>query len=151
MLSEIYFLGFLQGAIMVPHHHSRSTLVGLVVEGSGHFEMVCPHFSSHGGDDDDDGNEEKNNRLQVNRAVFSPGDVFVVAAGHPISYIPDPYQNLTILEFGINGLNNHRNFIAGTLLYVQFHKRFFSGIYTYTWCSLMLTPWICKIQGEIAL
>ncbi|XP_015868106.3 vicilin Jug r 2.0101 [Ziziphus jujuba] len=109
----VHLVEIKKGAIMVPHHHSRSTLVGLVVEGSGHFEMVCPHFSSHGGDDDDDGNEEKNNRLQVNRAVFSPGDVFVVAAGHPISYIPDPYQNLTILEFGINGLNNHRNFIAG--------------------------------------
>lgn len=94
---------------MVPHYNSRSTVVGLVVEGSGHFEMVCPYLSSQGVDDD----ENKTNKLQVNRAAFSPDDAFVVPAGHPISFIPDPNQNLTILEFGIKGLNNHRNFIAG--------------------------------------
>ncbi|KAF3457105.1 hypothetical protein FNV43_RR01762 [Rhamnella rubrinervis] len=104
-----------QGAIMVSHHNSRATIVSLVLEGSGQYEMACPHLSSQeeGEQMEDSHHISSGNRFQKVSANLSPGDVFVVPAGHPISIVASQNQNLRMLGFGINGLNNQRNFLAG--------------------------------------
>ncbi|GLT77852.1 hypothetical protein SLA2020_494070 [Shorea laevis] len=81
-----------QGAVMVPHYNSRATVVVYVVEGTGRFEMACPHISSQ-------------------RQDYR--DAFVIPAGHPIAVVASDRENLRLVGFGINGQNNQRNFLAG--------------------------------------
>lgn len=91
-----------------PHHNSRANIVAMVLERSGRYEMACPHLSSQ-----QQGEEQSSGGIQFQMvsASLSPGDVFVIPAGHPISIVAS--QNLRVLGFGINGLNNQRNFLAG--------------------------------------
>lgn len=100
---------------MVPHHNSRATIVAMVLEGSGHYEMACPHLPSREEEEqmEDDRPSSSGTQFQKVSTNLSPGDVFVIPAGHPISIVASQNQNLRMLGFGINGRNNHRNFLAG--------------------------------------
>lgn len=100
-------------SIMVPHYNSKATVMAIVVEGNGHFEMACPHISSQrqqrGGEEE----EEEMGQYEKVRARISPGDVFVIPADHPVAIVPSQNQNLRIVGFGVNAQNNQRNFLAG--------------------------------------
>lgn len=115
LLSESYQTWFLfQNSIMVPHHNSRATIVAMVLEGTGRHEMACPHLSSQQqGEEKMEGGQQSSGGtpFQMVSASLSPGDVFVIPAGHPISVVAS--QNLRMLGFGVNGRNNQRNFLAG--------------------------------------
>lgn len=117
----VYYLGpwafVMQGAVMVPHYNSRATVVVFVVEGTGRFEMACPHLSSqsqeHQGKREEEEEEESSGKFQRVSARLSPGDAFVIPAGHPISVVASERENLRLVGFGINGHDNRRNFLAG--------------------------------------
>ncbi|KAI3441983.1 uncharacterized protein J3R85_001559 [Psidium guajava] len=102
-----------QGSIMVPHYNSKSTTVVLVVEGYGWFEMACPHLArarQRWWSEEEQGGSV---RYQKVTSLLSPGDVFVVPAGHPIAIVAEQDENLTMVGFGINAHENQRIFLAG--------------------------------------
>ncbi|XP_004496703.1 provicilin-like [Cicer arietinum] len=90
-----------EGGLMLPHFNSRATMVVVVNEGKGNFELVGLRNEE----------EEKSKQVQRYRANLSPGDVFVIPAGHPVAV--NASSNLSLLGFGINAQNNQRNFLAG--------------------------------------
>ncbi|PPD69378.1 hypothetical protein GOBAR_DD33745 [Gossypium barbadense] len=78
-----------KGSIFVPHYNSKATFVVLVTEGNGHVEMRV-------------------------RAQLSTGDLFVVPAGHPVTFVASQNEDLGLLGFGLyNGQDNKRIFVAG--------------------------------------
>ncbi|PPR91215.1 hypothetical protein GOBAR_AA29480 [Gossypium barbadense] len=78
-----------KGSIFVPHYNSKATFVVLVTDGNGHVEMRV-------------------------RAQLSTGDIFVVPAGHPVTFVASQNKNLGLLGFGLyNGQDNKRIFVAG--------------------------------------
>jgi mannose-6-phosphate isomerase-like protein (cupin superfamily) len=106
----------MQGAVMVPHYNSRATVVVFVVEGTGRFEMACPYLSSQSQERQgrrEQEEEESSGEFQRVSARLSPGDAFVIPAGHPISVVASEKENLRLVGFGINGHDNRRNFLAG--------------------------------------
>ncbi|KAF5466112.1 hypothetical protein F2P56_016067 [Juglans regia] len=105
-----------RGAMMVPHYNSKATVVVYVVEGTGRYEMACPHVSSQsyeGQGRREQEEEESTGRFQKVTARLARGDIFVIPAGHPIAITASQNENLRLLGFGINGENNQRNFLAG--------------------------------------
>lgn len=114
---------YMQGAMMVPHYNSETTTIVLVIEGRGRFEMGCPHISRQDQEsqerreqieeEEEEEEGESSGQLQKISANLSPGDVFIIPAGHPIALIASQNENLQTVGFGINALNNQRNFIAG--------------------------------------
>ncbi|XP_048130226.1 vicilin Jug r 2.0101 [Rhodamnia argentea] len=110
-----------QGSIMVPHYNSKSMTVVLVVEGYGWFEMACPHLGrarrrwwSVGGREQEEEEEQGGGaRYEKVTSLLSPGDVFVIPAGHPIAIAAEQDGNLSMVGFGINARENQRIFLAG--------------------------------------
>ncbi|XWS53955.1 hypothetical protein CRYUN_Cryun10bG0045200 [Craigia yunnanensis] len=115
-----------QGAIFVPHYNSKATFVVLVTEGNGYIEMVCPHLSrqsqgSRSGRQDrreqeeEEEEEEEEERIAEYKKVkarLSLGDVFVIPAGHPFTFVASRNENLKTIGFGIHAQNNKRIFLA---------------------------------------
>ncbi|XP_038882302.1 vicilin Car i 2.0101 [Benincasa hispida] len=109
-----------QGGMMVPHFNSRATWVVFISEGTGSFEMGCPHIQGgqwqrerreeerHGRRE-----EERSGRIERVAGRLSQGGVLVIPAGHPIAIMASPNENLRLVGFGINAENNQRNFLAG--------------------------------------
>jgi len=89
-----------------------------VVEGTGRFEMACPHVSRQsreyrGRREEEEEEKESSGKFHRVSARLSPGDAFVIPAGHPIAVVASQGENLRLVGFGINGQNNQRNFLAG--------------------------------------
>ncbi|KAK8556039.1 hypothetical protein V6N13_070110 [Hibiscus sabdariffa] len=101
-----------QGSIFVPHYNSHSSFVILITEGNGYVEMVCPHLLSSRQEEEEE-EEERSGEYRRVRAQLKAGDVFVVPAGHPVTYVASKNQNLRALAFGLYHQNNTRIFIAG--------------------------------------
>ncbi|KAL5541526.1 hypothetical protein UlMin_009236 [Ulmus minor] len=103
-----------QGAMMVPHFNSRATVLAMVVEGNGQFEMACPHLARQSQEREQrEEQEQEQSSGQYHRvtARLSPGDVVIIPAGHPIAIVAN--ENLRMVGFGINAENNEKNFVAG--------------------------------------
>ncbi|KAE8663503.1 Vicilin GC72-A [Hibiscus syriacus] len=100
------------GSIFVPHYNSMSTFVIFVTKGDGYVEMVCPHLSSQSSRNEEEEEGRSGEYKQV-KAQLSAGDVYVVPAGHPVTYYASQNQHLRFMAFGLNHRNNTRNFIAG--------------------------------------
>lgn len=113
----------LQGSVLVPHYNSKSTIVAVVEQGQGRIEMACPHVGRQGqqgsegrGSPREEQQEEESEggvQYQKVSTELSPGDVFIIPAGHPHAVIASQNENLRAVGFGINGWNNQRNFLAG--------------------------------------
>ncbi|GMI71955.1 hypothetical protein HRI_000864800 [Hibiscus trionum] len=101
-----------QGSIFVPHYNSKSTFVVVITEGKGHVEMVCPHLSSQSSREEEEDERRSGEYRKVGAEVL-PGDVFVVPAGHPVTYVASQNHNLRALAFGLYHQNSTRIFIAG--------------------------------------
>ncbi|KAK8709622.1 hypothetical protein V6N13_060635 [Hibiscus sabdariffa] len=93
-----------QGSICAPHYHSESTFVILVTEGKGYTEMVTP---------EEEEEERRSGEYRKVRAGLSPGDIFVVPAGHPVTFVASQNQKLRFLAFGLNYQNDLKIFIGG--------------------------------------
>ncbi|KAE8658343.1 Vicilin GC72-A [Hibiscus syriacus] len=105
-----------KGSIFVPHYNSMSTFVVLVTNGNGYVEMVCPHLSSQSSrkeEEEEEEEERKSGEYKQVKTRLSAGDVFVVPAGHPVTYYASQNQHLRFIAFGLYHQNNTRNFIAG--------------------------------------
>ncbi|XP_058781771.1 vicilin [Vicia villosa] len=106
-----------EGSLLLPHYNSRAIVIVAVNEGKGDFELVGLRNENQQGqrkeDDEEEkqGEEEINKKVQNYKAKLSPGDVFVIPAGHPVAVKAS--SNLDLLGFGINAENNQRNFLAG--------------------------------------
>ncbi|MCE3051994.1 hypothetical protein HAX54_051373 [Datura stramonium] len=119
--TAVGFMNINQGGMVLPYYNTRSTRLVMVVEGNGRFEMACPHFGSQrqgqGSREGRSGQEEKeqegNVHYQKVRGTLNAGDVLVIPASHPITFIATGGSNLRIVGFGINAHNNKKNFLAG--------------------------------------
>jgi hypothetical protein len=97
-----------------------------VVEGKGEFELVGHRNENQQEQREEDEEEEeegqeRSEQVQRYRARLSPGDVFVIPAGHPVAVSAS--SNLYLVGFGINAENNQRNFLAGryTIIFINIY------------------------------
>ncbi|GAU37858.1 hypothetical protein TSUD_22740 [Trifolium subterraneum] len=105
-----------EGSLLLPHYNSRATIIVTAVEGKGEFELVGHRNENQqeqreDEEDEEEEGHERSGQVQRYRARLSPGDVFVIPAGHPIAVSAS--SNLYLVGFGINAENNQRNFLAG--------------------------------------
>lgn len=113
-----------QQTMMVPHFNSKATFLIYVVEGNVRVEMGCPHLASQmQGQETTEQQEqgEHSGRFMKVNAQLSPGDAFVIPAGHPVAFVThsnngNQNQNIRILGFGLNAQYSMRNFLAGKLI-----------------------------------
>ncbi|KAM3755014.1 hypothetical protein ACB098_02G007100 [Castanea mollissima] len=112
----VHYVEIKRGAMLVPHFNSRATVIVYVAEGTGSFEMACPHLSRQGQEyQDRREQEEEESGGQYHRvtARLSRGDTFIVPAGHPVAVIASQNEDLRLFGFSVNAENNQRNFLAG--------------------------------------
>ncbi|KAI5403138.1 provicilin-like [Lathyrus oleraceus] len=106
-----------EGSLLLPHYNSRAIVIVTVNEGKGDFELLGQRNENQQGlreeDDEEEEQREEETKKQVQsyKAKLTPGDVFVIPAGHPVAVRAS--SNLNLLGFGINAENNQRNFLAG--------------------------------------
>ncbi|XP_045793038.1 vicilin-like [Trifolium pratense] len=105
-----------EGSLLLPHYNSRATLIVTAVEGKGEFELVGQRNENQQeqreeDEEDEEEGQERSRQVQRYKARLSPGDVFVIPAGHPVAVSAS--SNLYLVGFGINAENNQRNFLAG--------------------------------------
>ncbi|WJX53584.1 hypothetical protein P8452_39564 [Trifolium repens] len=106
-----------EGSLLLPHYNSRATVIVTVVEGKGEFELVGHRNENQqeqreeNEEEEEEEQERSRSQVQRYRARLSPGDVFLIPAGHPIAVSAS--SNLYLVGFGINAENNQRNFLAG--------------------------------------
>nr|CAR78994.1 convicilin storage protein 2 [Lotus japonicus] len=101
-------------SIFLPHYNSRSTVILVVNEGRGEFELVAQRKQQQQRrNEEDEEEEEEQPRIEAQRfrARLSPGDVVVIPAGHPVAI--NASSDLNFIAFGINAENNQRHFLAG--------------------------------------
>lgn len=98
----------------MPNFNSRTTLIVTVNEGKGEFELVGQRIENRQEKREEyEQEEERKQQVQRYRARLSPGDVYIIPAGHPT--VVTASSDLSFLGFGINAENNQRNFLAGKL------------------------------------
>ena len=102
-----------EGSLLLPNYNSRAIVIVTVTEGKGDFELVGQRNENQGKENDkeEEQEEETSKQVQLYRAKLSPGDVFVIPAGHPVAI--NASSDLNLIGFGINAENNERNFLAG--------------------------------------
>uniref|UniRef100_A0A2R2JFS1 SM80.1 Vicilin n=1 Tax=Solanum melongena TaxID=223891 RepID=A0A2R2JFS1_SOLME len=114
--AAVAFMNINQGGMVLPYYNSRSTRVVMVVEGNARFEMACPHLGRQGrgqGGEQEQEQEEGEVHYQKVRGNLNVGDVLVIPAGHPITFIATGGSNFRVVGFGINAMFNRKNFLAG--------------------------------------
>ena len=101
------FTNITSGSMTAPLYNSKATMIALVIDGEGNFEMACPHISS--------GSKKKQSSSTYQRisASLRPGVVFVVPAGHPFVTVASKKNNLQIICFVVNARGNKRLTFAG--------------------------------------
>ncbi|KAF5752254.1 vicilin-like antimicrobial peptides 2-2 [Tripterygium wilfordii] len=102
-----------KGSIMAPHYNSRATTVVVVVEGHARIEMGCPHLSQESQGQRREQRTEQEGYYQKISSHLSPGDVFIIPAGHPFTIVASENEKLRTVGFGIHAWNNQRSFLAG--------------------------------------
>ncbi|CAM8893446.1 unnamed protein product [Rhodiola kirilowii] len=109
---SIAFSNITQGGMMVPYFNTKATKLIMVIDGSGYYEMVIPNIESQRqGQRMEEGG--RNNGLQTVRSNLSPGDVFIMPAGHPMTIVASQNENLQLMSFGVHATNNERVFLVG--------------------------------------
>ncbi|KAI8000133.1 Sucrose-binding protein [Camellia lanceoleosa] len=101
-----------------PYYNSRATKIAMVTNGEGYFDMACPHLSSSkfgGGKSHQQQRRSSGPSYQKVSGHLSCGVVFIVPPGRPIITIASKNQNLQIVCFDVNALNNEKFPLAGLL------------------------------------
>lgn len=113
----VSFANITKGSMHTLLYNSHATKISLVVEGTGYFEMACPHKASSGGSGHQGGGREGSSQTGVSyqkvSAQLRPGKGFVVPAGHPYVTVASKDQNLQVICFEINAENNEKIPLAG--------------------------------------
>jgi hypothetical protein len=120
--------------MMAPSYSTRATRIAVVVQGSGYFEMACPHVPTSGrrsersrehgrrsrgeewGREEEEGHDEEEPKPTSYRQVRSritAGSVVVVPAGHPTALVAGQGENLAVLCFGVHAAGDEKVFLAG--------------------------------------
>lgn len=103
----ISFIHITQGSMMGPHYNSRAIKISVVVDGEGHFEMASPpDFSTSSPQPKGPSYARVSSRL-------TPGMVFIIPAGYPVSVVAYPNSTLKIVSFEVNAHGNVRFPLAG--------------------------------------
>ena len=123
----------MQGSMMAPSYSTRATKIAIVVEGSGYFEMACPHVSGrserrereHGRRREERGREEEQEEEEEERggqksrgysqvrAQIREGSVIVLPAAHPATLVAGNDGNLAVVCFGVRANHDEKVFLAG--------------------------------------
>ncbi|KAK8709623.1 hypothetical protein V6N13_060636 [Hibiscus sabdariffa] len=78
--------------------YKEATFLILVTQGKGYVEMVYP---------------ARSRKYRKVTARLSAGDIFVVPAGHPFTFVASENENLRAIGFSLYNQDNRRIFIAG--------------------------------------
>ncbi|TKY51178.1 Beta-conglycinin, alpha' chain [Spatholobus suberectus] len=92
-----------EGALLLPHYNSKSTVILVVNEGEATIELVG--LSEH------QQQEEGTGEVRRYRAELVQDDAFTIPSASPV--VVNATSNLNLFAFGINAENNERNFLAG--------------------------------------
>lgn len=106
--------------MMLPHLHTRTTAVLMVIGGAGEFEIASPGVMAReeeeeGEGEDSMGNEKSSVQYEKIRAKMSVGDVIIIPSGHPISLIASGNETLQLAGFGISAKFNYMQFLVGKI------------------------------------
>jgi hypothetical protein len=101
-----------------PYYNSKATMISIVLEGEGYFEMACPRDSSSGssmGYIESEGSRrgKGGQTYQKTSSRLSRNSVFIVPAGHPVATVASENSNLEVLCFEVNAKGNVRYPLAG--------------------------------------
>jgi hypothetical protein len=113
--------------MLAPRYTTRATKIAVVVEGSGYFEMACPHKthssgrserrerSEHGREEEEEEEQEqkKSRGYRQVRAQIKEGSVIVLPAGHPATFVAGNEGNLAVICFGVGSSNDEEVFLTG--------------------------------------
>ncbi|KAL5060579.1 hypothetical protein RYX36_032183 [Vicia faba] len=106
-----------EGSLLLPNYNSRAIVIVTFNEGKGDIELVGQRNENQqekreeNDKEEEQKEEEISKQVQRYRARLSPGNVFVIPAGHP--YAINASSELNLIGFGINAENKQRNFLAG--------------------------------------
>ncbi|XP_062214351.1 cupincin-like [Phragmites australis] len=139
---EVGLANITSGCMMAPSYSTHATKIAVVVQGSGYFEMACPHLSSSGRsqrrererehgrrreewstEKEEEGHEEpeqkekqggqKSRSYKQVRSRIREGSVIVIPAGHPTAIVAGEDENLEVLCFGVHAGFDEKVFLAG--------------------------------------
>lgn len=91
-----------------PFYNTKTTLVLMVPNGEGRFEMACPHLSEQV-----TRSGEINPSYEKVSSELKRGTVVVIPAGHPVVIEASGAQNLEVIGFGLNSDQNEWFPLAG--------------------------------------
>lgn len=105
---------------MLPHLHTRTTAVLMVIGGAGEFEIASPGVVAREEEEEDSmGNEKSSVQYQKISAKMSVGDVIIIPSGHPISLIASGNETLQLAGFGISAKFNYMQFLVGKIFFLN--------------------------------
>ncbi|MFS8014572.1 putative rmlC-like cupin domain superfamily, rmlC-like jelly roll protein [Helianthus anomalus] len=90
-----------QGSMAGPFYNTKATMVLMVSNGGGRFEMACPHLAEQG-----TRGGQINPRYEQVSSELRRGTVVVIPAGHPVVIEASNEQNLEVIGFGLNSDEN---------------------------------------------
>ncbi|KAL2323528.1 hypothetical protein Fmac_027907 [Flemingia macrophylla] len=99
----------LQESMSTIHYNSHATKIALVINGTGHLQIACPHLSSKSESE----HEKSSPSYHRISSKLKPGTVFVVPPGHPFVTMASRKENLLIICFEINARENKKFTFAG--------------------------------------
>ncbi|XP_076958872.1 vicilin Cor a 11.0101-like isoform X2 [Bidens hawaiensis] len=102
------FLNITQGSMAGPFYNTKATLVLMVTNGVGRFEMACPHLSEQASS-----RGEIHPRYKKVSSELRCGMEVVIPAGHPVVIKAFGEQNLEVVGFGLNSDENEWFPLAG--------------------------------------
>ncbi|XP_034931901.1 vicilin Jug r 6.0101 [Populus alba] len=107
-----------RGSMAGPYYNSKATMISIVLEGEGYFEMACPRDSSSGssmGYIESEGSRrgKGGQTYQRTSSRLSRSSVFIVPAGHPVATVASENSNLEVLCFEVYAKGNVRYPLAG--------------------------------------
>jgi hypothetical protein len=127
-----------QGSMIAPGYSTHADKLLVVLDGSGYFEMACPHLSSsgrspsprrergHGGREwgreeeeeeeeaEQEGGQQKSRGYKQVKSRIREGSVVVIPAGHPTTLVAGEDKNLAVLYFSVNARHDEKVFLAGS-------------------------------------
>ncbi|XP_073526088.1 uncharacterized protein [Phyllobates terribilis] len=112
---RITFANITQGGMHTLHYNTRATKIAVVVKGTGHFQMACPHIAGEQRQRPSRHQEEEASSVHYEKvsAKLSCGTVFIVPAGHPFVTVASRDENLEVICFEVNAEDNEKVALAG--------------------------------------
>ena len=129
---QIGLANITRGSMIAPNYNTRATKLAVVLQGSGYFEMACPHVSGGGSSErrererehgrrreEEEGEEEhgergeKARRYHKVRAQVREGSVIVIPASHPATIVASEGESLAVVCFFVGANHDEKVFLAG--------------------------------------